>query len=152
MKTKRATSPAQTEQIGFELGLLLKDEPHVVILLEGPLGAGKTTFAKGIARGIGITEIVNSPTFVIMKKYMAKNVLHTMVHLDLYRLDHLGDDFDLEEYVEGDGIVVIEWPYNIKELLPRDHLLVSFEIVSDDVRNIRLECVGYPCKRAVASI
>lgn len=142
----------ETERIGFELGLLLKNEPHVVILLDGPMGAGKTTFAKGIARGIGVTDIVNSPTFVIMKKYTTKNGLHSMFHLDLYRLDVLGDDFDLEEYVEGDGVVVIEWPYHVKELLPKDHLLVTFKIISDDTRELTMECVGYPCKRAVDTI
>jgi len=152
MKTKRATSPAETERIGYELGLLLKDEPHVVILLQGDLGAGKTTLAKGIARGVGIKEIVNSPTFVIMKRYVTPDGFRYFYHLDLYRLDSLGGDFDLEEYVEGDGVVVIEWPMNVEELLPRDHLLVKIDVVGDDVRDISLECVGYPCKRAVEAI
>ena len=152
MKTKLTYSAEETELLGYELGLLLKDEFKVVILLDGDLGAGKTTFAKGIARGVGVNEIVNSPTFTIMKKYNTKDYRKVFFHLDLYRLDHVGDDFDLEEYIDGQGVVVIEWPYRVSEFMPKDYLLVQIKKISDNQREFTMTCVGYPCKRAVQYI
>ena len=152
MKIKNTYSAEETELLGYELGLLLKDERKVVILLDGDLGAGKTTFAKGIARGIGITQIVNSPTFTIMKKYLSKDRMKTMYHLDLYRLDHVGNDFDLEEYIDGLGIIVVEWPFKVEEFLPTDYLLVKIEKISDTERKFIMQCEGIPCKRAVQFI
>lgn len=152
MKIKHTYSPEETEFLGYELGLLLKDEYKVVILLDGDLGSGKTTFTKGIARGIGVTEIVNSPTYTILKKYHTKDYRKVLYHLDLYRLDHVGDDFDLEEYIDGQGMIVVEWPYKVSEFMPKDYLLVNIKKVSDTEREFILTCVGIPCKRAVQYI
>jgi tRNA threonylcarbamoyladenosine biosynthesis protein TsaE len=152
MKVKHTYSAQDTELLGYELGLLLKDEFKVVILLDGDLGAGKTTFTKGIARGIGVTEIVNSPTFSIMKKYNTKDYRKVLYHLDLYRLDHVGDDFDLEEYIDGQGMIVVEWPYRVSEFMPKDYLLVQIKKVSEFEREFTMTCVGIPCKRAVQYI
>ena len=152
MKKKISNSAKETEQLGYELGLLLKYEPKVVILLDGDLGSGKTTFTKGLALGLGIETIVNSPTFTIMKKYQSKDRLRTLYHLDLYRLDGEGSDFDLEEYIDGIGMVVVEWPYRVESLLPKDHLLVQINKTSDHSREIIMTCIGYPCKRAVETI
>lgn len=152
MKIKHTYSAEETESLGFELGLLLKDEPKVVILLDGELGAGKTTFTKGIAKGIGITQIVNSPTFTIMKKYLSADRMKTLYHLDLYRLDHVGNDFDLEEYIDGQGIIVVEWPFQVDEFLPYDYLLVKIDKISDTERLFTVKCEGTPCKRAVQFI
>jgi len=152
MKIKNTYSAEETELLGYELGLLLKDERKVVILLDGELGAGKTTFTKGIAKGIGITQIVNSPTFTIMKKYLSADRMKTMYHLDLYRLDHAGNDFDLEEYIDGLGIIVVEWPFKVEEFLPTDYLLVKIEKISDTERKFIMQCEGIPCKRAVQFI
>jgi len=152
MKIKNTYSAEETELLGYELGLLLKDERKVVILLDGELGAGKTTFTKGIAKGIGITQIVNSPTFTIMKKYLSADRMKTMYHLDLYRLDHVGNDFDLEEYIDGLGIIVVEWPFKVEEFLPTDYLLVKIEKISDTERKFIMQCEGIPCKRAVQYI
>ncbi|MBN2268415.1 MAG: tRNA (adenosine(37)-N6)-threonylcarbamoyltransferase complex ATPase subunit type 1 TsaE [Acholeplasmataceae bacterium] len=152
MKKKISNSAKETERLGYELGLLLKYEPKVVILLDGDLGSGKTTFTKGLALGLGIETIVNSPTFTIMKKYQSKDRLRTLYHLDLYRLDGEGSDFDLEEYIDGIGMVVVEWPYRVESLLPKDHLLVQICKTGDDSREIIMSCVGYPCKRAVEMI
>ncbi len=152
MKIRKSYSEQETEAIGFELGLLLKDEIRVVILLDGELGAGKTTFAKGLARGLGVTTIVNSPTFTIMKKYKSKDRMHAMYHLDLYRLEGEGTDFDLEEYIDGNGMIVIEWPYQVSSFLPTDYLLVKIIKLGDTEREFMMECHGYPCKRAVQLI
>lgn len=152
MKKKISNSAKETEQLGYELGLLLKYEPKVVILLDGDLGSGKTTFTKGLALGLGIETIVNSPTYTIMKKYQSQDRLRTLHHLDLYRLDGEGSDFDLEEYIDGIGMVVVEWPYRVESLLPKDHLLVKINKTGDDSREIIMSCIGYPCKRAVETI
>lgn len=152
MKTKRTASAEETAHVGFELGLLLKDEPHVVILLDGDLGSGKTTLTQGIARGYGITDIVNSPTFTIMKRYHTKDRMHVFYHLDLYRLHEVGNDFDLEEYIDGQGLIVIEWPYQVAEFMPKDHLLIKINKIDDTHRELVMTCVGFPCKRAVKYI
>ena len=152
MKKKISNSAEETKRLGYELGLLLKYEPKVVILLDGDLGSGKTTFTKGLALGLGIETIVNSPSYTIMKKYQSKDRLRTLYHLDLYRLDGEGSDFDLEEYIDGMGMVVVEWPYQVESLLPKDHLLVQINKTGLDTREIIITCVGYPCKRAVEKI
>jgi len=152
MKIKHTYSPDETENLGYELGLLLKDESRIVILLDGDLGAGKTTFTKGIARGIGVKEIVNSPTFTIMKKYNTKDYFRYLYHIDLYRLDAVGDDFDLEEYIDGQGMVVVEWPYKVTQFMPKDYLLVEIKKVTETEREFIMTCVGMPCKRAVQYI
>jgi tRNA threonylcarbamoyladenosine biosynthesis protein TsaE len=75
-----------------------------------------------------------------------------MYHLDLYRLDHVGNDFDLEEYIDGLGIIVVEWPFKVEEFLPTDYLLVKIEKISDTERKFIMQCEGIPCKRAVQFI
>ena len=152
MKVKHTYSALETENLGYELGLLLKEEHKIVILLDGDLGAGKTTFTKGLARGSGVEEIVNSPTFTIMKKYLTKDYRRVLYHLDLYRLDHAGDDFDLEEYIDGQGMIVVEWPYQVAEFIPKDYLLVQIKKINDNEREFTMTCIGIPCKRAVQYI
>ena len=149
MKTKITHNADETKNLGFEIGLLLKEEPHVVILLDGDLGAGKTTLTQGIAKGLGIEQIVNSPTYTILKKYDSKDRRRTLFHLDLYRLSEEGSDFDLEEYIDGSGMIVVEWPFQVDALLPNDYLLIKINKLSENKREFVLDCVGYPCKRAV---
>lgn len=152
MKIKKTYSEVETESLGYELGLLLKDEPKILILLDGELGSGKTTFTKGLARAIGVTAVVNSPTYTIMKKYTSKDRFKTLYHLDLYRLEGVGTDFDLEEYIDGMGMIVVEWPYQVSEFIPKDYLLVQIQKQGDHEREFVLTCVGIPCKRAVQYI
>lgn len=152
MKVKKTYSASETEALGYELGLLLKDEEKVLILLDGDLGSGKTTLTKGLARALGIKDIVNSPTYTLMKKYKSADRLKTLYHLDLYRLEGVGSDFDLEEYIDGSGMVVVEWPYQAEDLLPKDYLLVKIQTLSDTEREFTMVCIGIPCKRAVQYI
>jgi tRNA threonylcarbamoyladenosine biosynthesis protein TsaE len=106
---------------------------NMVITLEGDLGAGKTTFTKGIALGLDIKGIVNSPTFTIMKIYEGRLRLY---HLDVYRID--ANDFELAEYFENDGVCVIEWANNIKELLPDEVLNINIFDLGNDQRRVEL--------------
>jgi tRNA threonylcarbamoyladenosine biosynthesis protein TsaE len=138
MKEKYTTSAKETTILGFQVGLLLK--PGMVLLLEGDLAAGKTTFTKGIGQALGIERTINSPTFTIMKRYMKDE--NKLYHVDLYRLDDINTDFDLEDYINSDGVSVIEWPFKVKDLLPNEYLMVSFTVLDNDQRKITFEAKG----------
>ena len=122
-------------ELGYKLGLLLENPS--TLLLEGDLGAGKTTFTKGIGKALEINKTINSPTFTIMKCYKGKYPLY---HLDLYRLNGVNQEFDLEEYIDS-GIAVIEWPHQADELLPKEYLRIIITI-EDDKRKFEFIPVG----------
>src|SRR5699024_10014665 len=94
----------ETTRLGERLALLVK--PGDVITLEGDLGAGKTAFTKGIARGLGVKRTVSSPTFTIIKEYKGELPFY---HMDVYRLEHSDEDIGFAEYFNGDGVSVVEW-------------------------------------------
>lgn len=132
-------SPSQTHKTGIVLGRLAM--PGDIILLFGELGAGKTTFTKGIADGLEVQDNVNSPTFTLVNEYRGRLPLY---HLDCYRLESGREalDFGLEEYLYGDGLVVIEWPERIAEELPEETLTVKLSHLSESKRGIRLDPIG----------
>lgn len=108
-----------------------------LILLTGDLGAGKTTFTQGIAKGLGISENVISPTFNILKCYFHDPI--NLYHIDAYRLKDQDHNIGLEEFIEGDGVCVIEWPIYIKELIqPNTYLKVNLELIFGDKRKITI--------------
>lgn len=137
----------ETIEYGYKLGSLLKSGD--VILLAGDLGAGKTTFTKGIGKALGITRVINSPTFTIVKEYHGDLTLY---HLDLYRLDGLGDDFDLEEYFNSDGVTVCEWPDNVKEIIPDEYLMIEIFRTEGDGRIIKLTPNGNRYEKLVGDL
>ncbi|SDZ30994.1 tRNA (adenosine(37)-N6)-threonylcarbamoyltransferase complex ATPase subunit type 1 TsaE [Thermoactinomyces sp. DSM 45892] len=104
-----------------------------VFALEGGLGAGKTTFCQGLAKGLEIERYVDSPTFTVIKEYQGRLPLY---HMDVYRLDGVESDLGLEEYFYGDGVCVIEWASIIQEILPDDTITFSFEVQEDGTRSI----------------
>ena len=108
-----------------------------LILLTGDLGAGKTTFTQGLAKGLGISENVISPTFNILKCYFHNPI--NLYHIDAYRLKDQDHNIGLEEFIEGDGVCVIEWPIYIKELIqPNTYLKVNLELIFGDKRKITI--------------
>lgn len=108
-----------------------------LILLTGDLGAGKTTFTQGIAKGLGISENVISPTFNILKCYFHDPI--NLYHIDAYRLKDQDHNIGLEEFIEGDGVCVIEWPIYIKELIQLNtYLKVNLELILGDKRKITI--------------
>ena len=111
-----------------------------VITLKGQLGAGKTTFSQGFANGLNIQGIINSPTFNIVKCYF--NALIPLYHIDAYRLEDLHQDLGLEEYIEGDGVCLVEWAEFIPEVIPNELLKIEIEIIEDDKRLITIEPIG----------
>ncbi|HJA89283.1 MAG TPA: tRNA (adenosine(37)-N6)-threonylcarbamoyltransferase complex ATPase subunit type 1 TsaE [Candidatus Jeotgalibaca merdavium] len=118
----------ETLRLGELLGELVTAK--TVVLLEGDLGAGKTTFTKGLAKGMGIEQVIKSPTYTIIREY-GKGRL-PLYHLDVYRLEEGGgEELGLEEYFYGDGVSVIEWSTFIEEELPSDWLKVAITRIGD---------------------
>ena len=112
-----------------------------LVCLSGDLGSGKTTFVQGLAEELGIKEVVNSPTFLIMKKYSARRdeALPRLYHFDCYRISDYQEILDLgwkEIISEKNNIIVIEWPKKIEEILPKKRLEIKFEFVDENTRRI----------------
>ena len=108
-----------------------------IILLTGDLGAGKTTFTQGVADGLGIHERVISPTFNILKCYF--NKVLNLYHIDAYRLEENKNDIGLEEFIEGDGVCLIEWPKFISHLIPEDTISIKITNIGEDNRKFEFE-------------
>lgn len=106
-----------TYKLAHALGKLLF--PAAVICLEGDLGAGKTTFTKGLGEALGVKSVINSPTFTIIKEYDGKLPLY---HMDVYRIENENEDLGFDEYFFGDGVTVIEWAKKIMSQLPKERL------------------------------
>ena len=125
-----------------ELGRLIAKHSFKgeVITLKGQLGAGKTTFSQGFASGLNIKGVINSPTFNIVKCYF--DSLLPLYHIDAYRLEDLHQDLGLEEYIEGDGVCLIEWAEFIKEVIPDELLKIEIEILENEERVISITPVG----------
>lgn len=142
--TLKSASPEETLRLGESLGKLLTG--GTVITLEGELGAGKTHLTKGIAKGLDIKRVVNSPTFTIIKEYMGRMPLY---HIDAYRLENSEDDLGFYEYFYGEGVTVIEWPSMIRDELPTEYLAITMKH-DEDGRCLTFTPVGkryYPlCK------
>ncbi|AIM16790.1 MULTISPECIES: tRNA (adenosine(37)-N6)-threonylcarbamoyltransferase complex ATPase subunit type 1 TsaE [Neobacillus] len=133
-KTKNSE---ETAQFAEKLARFLK--PGDVIALEGDLGAGKTTFTKGLAKGLEIKRTVNSPTFTIIKEYRGRLPLY---HMDVYRVADSMEDLGFDEYFEGDGVTVVEWAHLIEEQLPEELLTIFIYRVEEDNRRLVLEPKG----------
>lgn len=125
-----------------ELGKLIAKHSFKgeVITLKGQLGAGKTTFSQGFANGLNIKGVINSPTFNIVKCYF--DSLLPLYHIDAYRLEDLYQDLGLEEYIEGDGVCLIEWAEFIKEVIPDELLKIEIEILENEERVISITPIG----------
>ena len=111
--------------LGEDLGHLL--EKNDVLILTGELGAGKTTLTKGLAKGLGIHQMIKSPTYTIVREYEGRLPLY---HLDVYRIEGDADSIDLDEFLFGSGVTVIEWGHLLGEDLPSDYL--ELEILKKD--------------------
>lgn len=121
----------ETLLLAQQLGALLMGGD--VIALEGDLGAGKTTFTKGIAKGLEVKRTVNSPTFTIIKEYKGRLPLY---HMDVYRLKDADEDLGFDEYFYGNGVTVVEWAHLINEQLPIELLNIEIFHHNDGGRKI----------------
>ena len=112
-----------------------------IVVLTGVLGSGKTVFVRGLARGRGIDDaLVNSPSFTMVNEYPGEK---PVFHFDLYRMGSAEElrEIGLEEYLERDGVVVIEWGEKAGDILPRPHYRVAFRILSEEEREIDISLV-----------
>jgi len=132
-------SPKQTEQLGLKLAKKLKGGQ--ILCLVGNLGSGKTCFVRGLARGLGIKQLITSPSFVFLKAFPVSNnrKIKYLVHLDCYRLknkDKIDNIIPLEYFGKKDILVVIEWPERIKSKLPTRTQYIKFKILNNQQRKI----------------
>ena len=124
-----------TMLIGERLATLLPNGSTLIFY--GDLGAGKTTFIRGIGRGLHIKEVIQSPTFNIMKLYLKGD--RPLIHIDAYRLADIYTDIGLDEYIGYEsGLTVIEWPMYIQNLLPREVIKVEINYLSENNRKIKI--------------
>lgn len=135
-----SSSPEETQQIAFELAQKYKGGG--VFALSGPLGAGKTTFIQGFAQGLGISERLLSPTFVIIRQHnIPGNIGGKLYHVDLYRLDEIIEIESLglsEIFANPKNIVFIEWAEKMETLLPKNTHKIHLEIISENTRQIQV--------------
>ncbi|MGA2368243.1 MAG: tRNA (adenosine(37)-N6)-threonylcarbamoyltransferase complex ATPase subunit type 1 TsaE [Dehalococcoidia bacterium] len=126
-------SPEETRKLGTIIGKLAQGGD--IYLLSGNLGTGKTCLIHGIAFGLGVKEYACSPSFMIAREYHGRLTLY---HLDLYRLDHIEEIFDLglDEYFREDAVCAIEWAEKGKDALPGDNLVIELEHMREDSRRI----------------
>ncbi|OGC30619.1 tRNA (adenosine(37)-N6)-threonylcarbamoyltransferase complex ATPase subunit type 1 TsaE [candidate division WOR-1 bacterium RIFOXYB2_FULL_48_7] len=126
-------SADETVALGEKIGAFLL--PNQLIALSGPLGAGKTTFIQGIARGLGVADYVTSPTFIIINEYQGRLPLY---HVDLYRLEDPAAiiELGLEEYFDRGGVCLIEWAERLGQLLPERAQTIDLQIVDENERTI----------------
>ena len=135
-KEFRTDSPEQTEALGAALGRVIP--PGTVLAYRGDLGAGKTAFTRGLARGLGYPEPVTSPTYTIVNEYIGGRL--PLFHFDMYRLGSSEALWDIgwEDYLERGGVCAVEWSENVSDAL-EGALTVSIEKLGDTRRNIILE-------------
>jgi ATPase, YjeE family len=115
------SGPEETRRLAAALGRVAA--PGDVLVLEGDLGAGKTTFVQGLAAGLGITGTVNSPTFTLIKAYRGRLPLF---HIDVYRLGEGAEDLGFDEVFDAGGVTAIEWGHYAAEYLPDEYLEIRF--------------------------
>ena len=129
-------SPGQTEALGEKLAQVLK--PGTVIAFRGDLGAGKTAFTRGLARGLGAADRVTSPTYTIVNEYLGGRM--PLFHFDMYRLGSSDELFDIgwEDYLERGGVCAVEWSENVADAM-EDAVLVCIEKLGDNERRITVE-------------
>lgn len=132
----------ETVDLGRKFGSLLK--PGDVVCLSGDLGTGKTAFTNGIAKELGIDSYITSPTFTLVNEYQGKYPLY---HFDVYRIADTEEMFDIgfEEYLNGEGITIIEWGELIWPVLPADIITVNIKknpVKGLDIREISIDFIG----------
>ncbi len=124
------TSPEETLQFARIIGAVAASGDNLI--LTGDLGAGKTTLTKGIAQGLGIEQMIKSPTYTIIREYQEGRL--PLYHMDVYRISEGAGDLGLDEYFEGDGLSVIEWGNLLEQDLPQTYLEVVLTKDEEDTQ------------------
>lgn len=134
--TFTTTSPGETEAVGAALAKILA--PGTILAYRGDLGAGKTAFTRGLAKGLGCTDMVTSPTYTIVNEYLSGRL--PLFHFDMYRLASADDLWDIgwDDYLDRDGICAVEWSENVADAM-ENAIFVTIEKTGADTRRITIE-------------
>ena len=129
-------SPAETEAVGAALGAIIP--AGTILAYKGDLGAGKTAFTRGLARGLGCTDLVTSPTYTIVNEYLSGRL--PLFHFDMYRLASSDDLWDIgwEDYLDRNGVCAVEWSENVDDAM-ENAVYVTIEKLGEEARRITLE-------------
>ena len=138
----KSYSTEETEKIAFDIARTLKGGE--LITLDGDLGAGKTAFVRGLAKGLGITDTVVSPTFTIVNEYRHGKI--PLFHFDVYRINSSDEMYDIgwDDYLNSEGIIVVEWAENIRDIITDGHIEINITKnldISEDYRVISVRRV-----------
>ena len=136
----KITSFDDRETIELAENLESEKFPNMIICLKGDLGSGKTVFTKGFANALGITDVITSPTFNIVKEYY--NGEMPLFHMDVYRIDETDVQIDFHEYFVKKGVSIIEWADMIVDELPKERLEISFRTVDENTRMLIIKPFG----------
>ncbi|MCR5229537.1 MAG: tRNA (adenosine(37)-N6)-threonylcarbamoyltransferase complex ATPase subunit type 1 TsaE [Solobacterium sp.] len=137
----------ETHELGEKLGR--SAQPGMVFLMNGDLGAGKTTLTQGIGRGLGVKKQITSPTFTIMKIYHGRLTLY---HIDAYRMEGIDQDLGFDEYLNDDGLTVIEWSQFMPALIPDEYLSVTITLLDEDQRQFDMNAAGERYERLLEEL
>ena len=132
---KNSNSPDITMSIGFEFSQEIKAGD--IIAIEGEIGAGKTTFIKGVLKGLGYKGNVNSPTYTLINEYQANSKI---IHIDCYREKNINRWIDIGfiDYLNDNNIIIIEWPEYIRKILPSDTIDIYIKHIEESIREIKI--------------
>lgn len=131
----------ETQKLAQKLAPQLK--AGMTVLLKGPLGSGKTAFVKAVGKALGVERAIKSPTYTIVKTYELPGREEELVHVDAYRLEEgYAESIDLDAYLNAGAIIFIEWPQYVKEFLPDNYLMIEFELLDLDRRELTFSQVG----------
>lgn len=139
----------QTQRLGARLGSLLR--PGDLICLSGDMGAGKTVFTGGIGKGWGTKNPVTSPTYNLVHEHRRDKDKQRLYHLDCYRLRGSEDTYTIgfDDLIEGDDVIVLEWPERIQDVLPEERLWLHLRVVETNRRNLIFEGTGKRYKELI---
>ena len=146
----KITSRSEVETMRIAENLESEKFSNMVICLDGELGSGKTVFVKGFAAALGITEVVTSPTFNLVKEYL--NGEMPLYHMDVYRVHEDVKSLGLNDYFNKQGITIIEWSDLIEDYLPKERLEIKFNIINENTRVITLKPYGEKYEDIVNSV
>lgn len=125
----------ETKALGEWIGEHI--EPGTTVVLSGDLGTGKTTFSKGLAKGLGIEQMIKSPTYTLIREYETGRL--PLYHMDVYRLEEGGSDLGLDEYFDSDGVSLVEWGDLIEDELPIQRFHITLQRLDDTTRQLTIE-------------
>lgn len=144
-------SAAETRNLGRKLGAIIQQP--VIIALSGGLGSGKTVFVQGLAQGLDVSEqyYITSPTFTIINEYPGR---HPLYHMDLYRIEQLSEleDIGLEEALQADAVIAIEWAEKLSQDMLLNHLQLRFDIIDENTRRIDMFAYGQPADNLLKAL